>query len=338
MPHSSFIRLLLSAATLALTIACSSPSGPTPPPGGGAPTVQCPADVQAQLIEGTEVPVNYPLAQAVGGAAPVAVACVAPSGSPFVLGDTTVTCTATDSASRTASCTFRVSVTRVPRLRGTRVLAFGDSITWGVVSQPAPNRVRSAGPAGSYPALLQDKLRARYAAQTVEVINEGQPGELLTGEGEDRLERLVERHRPDMLIVLEGVNDIGTKDPELVGDVLRSAVRRAVRANVPLVMVSTLLPGVQGRIKPPDPDRVDALNDEIRSWASAEGAVLVDTFHAVDPMKELFIGQDGLHPTPAGYEFLADVFLDVIKNHFEAAAPADPARLASPTWPFSRRP
>lgn len=328
---------MLSAFALALTLACSSPSAPTPPPATGAPTVQCPADVQAPSLDGTNVAVAYPPPQVAGGSAPVTVACAAPSGSAFAPGDTTVTCTATDSASRTAACTFRVSVTRVPRLRGTTVLAFGDSITWGVVSPPATNRVRSVGPAGSYPALLQEKLTARYAAQTPEVINEGWAGELLTGEGEDRLERVVERYRPDVLIVLEGVNDIGSKDPEFVGDVLRGAVRRAVRMNVPLVLVSTLLPGVEGRIKPPDPERVDALNDEIRSWASVEGAVLVDTFVAVDPMKEILIGQDGLHPTPAGYQFMADVFLDVIKNHFEVPDPAVPAGLNAPAWPFALR-
>lgn len=280
---------------------------------------------------------SYALPQASGGSAPVAVTCVQPPGSSFPLGATPVTCTATDSLQRAAQCSFSVNVSVAPRLRGTKVLAFGDSITWGVVSPAAPMRVRDAGIPGSYPHILQDKLRARYTVQTIDVINAGEPSERITGTGEDRLERVLEAERPDVVIVLEGVNDInsGTVTPHAAGEALRLAVRRAVSMRVPLVFVSTILPGVEGRIKPPNPDKVEELNDEIRSWASREGAVLLDTYVAMEPTKQLLIGEDGLHPTPAGFEFLASVFYEAIKNHFEQPAPA-PAGLGA-AWPFILR-
>jgi lysophospholipase L1-like esterase len=329
---------LLSAAVLTSVAGCSSPSGPTPPPPAPeAPAIVCPADVQSSIAEGTVANVSYAIPQASGGAAPVAVSCAQAPGTDFPIGSTPVTCTATDAQQRIAQCSFNVRVALAPRLRGTKILAFGDSITWGTVS-PAVARVRTAGIPGSYPYILQDKLRARYTAQTITVINAGEPSERITGTGEDRLERVIEAERPDVLILLEGVNDInsGIVTPHATSEALRLAVRRSVNMNVPLVFVSTILPGVEGRIKPPNPQRVNELNDEIRSWAARERAVLLDTYVAVDPLKQMLIGEDGLHPTPAGFEFLASVFADAIKNHFEVPTAA-PASFADPSWPFALR-
>lgn len=335
--HPAFIvRLVLSTVALTGVVACSNPAGPTPPP-SAAPAIVCPTDIKSSIAEGSTATVTYVLPQATGGSAPVSVACVQPSGSTFGLGTTDVTCTATDSASRVGQCAFRVSVAVAPRLKGTKILAFGDSITAGVVSPAAVSRVRSAGIAGSYPYILQERLTARYSAQTIEVINEGWPGEKVTETGEDRLEDVVERYRPDVVIVLEGVNDLSTKTPRVVSETLKLGVRRVIRANVPLVFVSTILPGVEGRIKPPSPLLVNELNDEIRSWAAVERAVLLDTYSAMEPSKQLLIGQDGLHPTPAGYEFMASIFFEAIKNHFEVPGAAAPASSFDPRWPFAAR-
>src|SRR5690606_26901649 len=103
---------------------------------------------------------------------------------------------------------------------------------------------------------------------------------------------------------------------------------RVVRQKVPLIIVSTVLPGVEGRTKPPDPEQVDELNDEIRSWAAAEGAVLVDTFAVIDPMKERLIGTDGLHPTADGYQVMAQTFFEAIQQQFERPLPEAPAGIA----------
>lgn len=336
-PSLSPIRLLLSAFVVTLVAACSNPAGPTPP-AGGAPVLSCPADVVWRIAEGGTGVVDYPPPQVSGGTAPVNVTCVQPAGSSFPIGTTAVACTATDSASRTAQCGFSVSVALIPRLKGTKILAFGDSITWGTSSPPQPMRIRSAGEPGSYPAVLLGLLQTRYAAQTITVINEGLPGEHVTQTGEDRLDRVVDQHRPDVVIVMEGVNDMNDrKNPNTVSDTLRLSVRRVVRMNVPLVMVSTVLPVVEGRGKVVNPAGVDALNAGIRSWAVAERAVLVDGYTIMAPMKELLIGQDGLHPTPAGFEFIANMFFEAIQQHFELPAPAAPASATAPSWPFTMR-
>lgn len=282
---------------------------------------------------------DYPLPQASGGTAPLSVACAIPSGSQFAPGATDVTCSATDAASRTAQCSFRVTVTLVPRLRGTRIVAFGNSITAGEVSPPFGSSVRYLDQANSYPALLQQMLRDRYTAQEIVVFNEGIPGEQVLGTGEGRIEQLAVDHQPDVLIVLEGVNALNTANADAVSEGLRRGVRRAVARGVPLVLVSTILPGVEGRTKPPPADAVEELNEEIRSWAGREGAVLVDSYAVFEPEKALLIGLDGLHPTPVGYQRLAEVFRDAIQAHFELSPAADvppagpaslPARLGLP--------
>jgi len=341
-------RLTLLFTVTALGASCSSPAGPTPPPPTSALTLTCPADVQTGVEEGRAV-VQYPLPQAGGGTVPVAVACTIPSGGEFPIGSTPVVCTATDSAARVAQCAFRVHVSAIPRLRGTKIVAFGDSITAGVASDPLPLARPLIDLEGSYPRTLRDLLAARYTAQSITVINEGIPGESVisaapTGQsGEDRLEDVVLRHRPDVLIVLEGVNGLSSSTVDDISEGLRRGVRRAVRDGVPLVIVSTILPGLPEGTKPPDPKAVDALNHEIRWWAPREAARLADTHPIIAADPRRFIGRDGLHPTPDGFRRMAEHFFEVIKTHFEMPPPAPvpgtnpdsappPAGTSSATW------
>jgi acyl-CoA thioesterase-1 len=263
--------------------------------------------------------------------------CTIPSGSAFPLGTSDVLCTGTDSLARSAQCAFTVTVARTALLKGTTILAFGDSITEGQFSPPAQPMVLDVDPVNNYPALLQASLSARYTSQTITVINGGVGGESVVTRGEDRLEELVLAHRPDVVIVLEGVNDLNQGLAiETVSDALRRGVERTRQHGVPLVLVSTILPGVEGRLKPPNAERVDLLNDEIRHWAGLEGAHLVDMYDVFEPRKALLIGADGLHPTFDGYRVMADTFFEAIRSRFEEPPPPDPAPAGLPARPPSR--
>src|SRR5512139_2097009 len=83
----------------------TSPSRPDPVPSG--PTISCPAGVNATTTT-TTAQVAYAAPVVSGGTQPVSVACTPASGSNFPLGSTNVTCTATDAASRQATCSFPV--------------------------------------------------------------------------------------------------------------------------------------------------------------------------------------------------------------------------------------
>ena len=76
---------------------------------------------------------------------------------------------------RTGTCGFVVSVTAVPQISVTKIVAYGDSLTEGVTS-PDPTTLLLNLP-DSYPMKLQAMMSARYTDQAVEVFNEGCSGE-----------------------------------------------------------------------------------------------------------------------------------------------------------------
>ena len=123
----------------------------------------------------------------------------------FPIGSTTVGCTATDAKQKTASCSFVVAVKAPPRLRSTTFLAFGDSITAGTKSDPVTLRLIPA--AYAYTVLLQTRLAARYTAADAGVWNEGVGGEDAS-EGLVRLRPLLLQFRPEVLLLMEGTNDL----------------------------------------------------------------------------------------------------------------------------------
>ena len=63
--------------------------------------------------------------------------------------------------------------------------------------------------------------------------------------------------------------------------------------------------------------QVLTLNDLIRNGASAEGATFVDLYGALSTNIPLYVGTDGLHPTAAGYQRIADTFFAAIRTAFE---------------------
>lgn len=296
--------------------------------------LSCPADMTLELIDTPTVPLHYQAPTASGGTAPVAVTCTPPSGSTELgPGESRVSCVASDANSRTVECSFGVTVQVVPRLQGTKIVAFGDSMTWGQVSTPAPvTSLRYHDPLVAYPTQLQTLLRERYTSQAdaIQVINEGVPGEqvihTLPGQkgqtGEGRIDDVVDHHEPDVLLVLEGVNGLTYPKANDISEGLRRGIQRARRMGTPLIIVSTVLPGVDGRQKPPDDAAVQRLNAEIREWAGIERVVLVDSYASFAPERDVLIGQDGLHPTPAGYTRLAEIFFAAIQANFELPPPA----------------
>jgi lysophospholipase L1-like esterase len=304
--------------TAALGAACGgSSSGPSPLPF----SLACPSRVDGATTDGAGVAVQFQVT-AQGGRPPATVTCTPASGSTFPIGPTTVSCTATDAAAQTAECSFPVNVTRIPTLAWTRFLASGDSITEGVTSQ-APSVLRRLGLPDAYPGQLEPMLAARYSAQTITVVNRGVAGERLA-QGVDRLPGVLDEERPEVLLLLEGVNNIrNVPTQELAGD-LDEMVRAARRRNVQ-VLLATLLP-ISDEYEAGHPgtqQAIEDLNEEIVDIARKNriGAP-VDLFFVFSGAPSL-IGVDGLHPTPAGYMRMAEVFFDAIRDRYEVQPPAE---------------
>jgi lysophospholipase L1-like esterase len=75
------------------------------------------------------------------------------------------------------------------------------------------------------------------------------------------------------------------------------------------VFIALLPPPIAGRQRSVPDEVVRAFNDQLRTIAAGEGAVLVDLYRALSSDVNRYIGADGHHPTEAGYQRIADEFL-----------------------------
>ena len=190
-------------------------------------------------------------------------------------------------------------------------------MTEGTVS-PALGDVLTAGIPVSYPYKLQERLTATYTAQTSVVLNAGRAGERAV-EGVPRLPDVMREAQPNVLLLMEGVHDLnGNAGISPTVGAIESMIKYA-RAQGVSVFVATLPPQRRGGLRANSVDIVPGFNDEIRKTAAEEGATLVDVNSAFDLG---WIGQDGLHPTEAGYSRLADIFFAAIRSAFEQRSEA----------------
>jgi lysophospholipase L1-like esterase len=328
---------------MAVAAACGdSPTQPSPPVDPGAPTITCPsAPASVQATDSSGAVVTYGLATVALGSTPLTgPTCNPPSGSKFPAGSTAVTCTVSDAKARPASCTFNVVVQPPPKLSLTRFLAFGDSITAGeivgegiVVQGIGVIRPLLVDPFLAYPADLTRNLAIRYSSQQPFVENVGRPGET-TAQGVVRLPtELSAANAPQVLLLLEGANDIGNGDPATVNPGVQDmdAMVRIGKSRGLRVFVGTLPPqnpnactganvpagcvfraGGAGNVVP--------FNNGLKAMAAVENVPLVDVYTAFHGDVTTLIDFDGLHPTANGYQVIANAFSDAIKQNLETAA------------------
>ena len=200
------------------------------------------------------------------------------------------------------------------------VAVLGDSLTDGRGSTTNGN--------DRWPDLLFDRLRAEPATSRVTVLNQAAGGNRVLHDGLGpnalaRLDRDVLAHSGvRWLVVLEGVNDIGTAEAteeaqKQVGDDLLAAYEQIVtRAHAQGIRVygATLLP-FGGNEPYDDPAGLrEATRQRVNTWIRTSGRfdAVVDLDRAVrDPehperlRPDLHDG-DWLHLTPEGYRELAD--------------------------------
>jgi lysophospholipase L1-like esterase len=276
-------------------------------------------------IDGNASPAIYEQPSVTGGKPPINTTCTPASGSIFVLGTSTVTCTATDAILRVSSCAFKVTVTVPPRISAPSFVAFGNSITEGKDgNDPGGHSL-----ANTYPVLLRALLAARYTAQTITVANRGCGGERAVagldncgqGGGVVRLPGVLNADRPQVLLLEEGINDLGD-DPRAIGpmvDALADMIQEA-RARGIQVFVATLLPERPGAPKAAAVSLITPANERIRQMAAYEGARLVDLYEGFGGSPDPYIGADGLHPNQLGYQKIAELFFDAIRATLEVSS------------------
>lgn len=175
---------------------------------------------------------------------------------------------------------------QLPRLNGNdTILAFGDSLTYGT----------GANLDTAYPAVLE-KLSGHS------VINAGVPGET-TAEGLQRLSATLEEHRPKLVLLCLGGNDM-----------LRQQNRAAMESNLRQMILEIRAAGMQvvliGVPEPKlfsgTPDLYEKLADEFD--LPFEGEV----FNEV--LKNPRLKSDPIHANAAGYRVVAERLAELLKD------------------------
>jgi lysophospholipase L1-like esterase len=278
-----------------------SPMAPTP-----QLQVFCPANASAVAAFGDSAAnVSFADPTTNGGKAPVSTTCSPASGGSFAIGTTPVSCIGTDAAGKTASCTLTVTVAAAPpRIALTNFMAFGDSMTEGKTSV-APALLFPT----SYTLKLASMLQARYTDQTIVLATEGNGGEK-AADGVDRFNTALATDNPQAVLLMDGANDISKLKDEGVDPAIDALSQMAFSATSRglVVFLATLPP------EKPSTDgfqSLPSLNAKIVNLAIKRHLELVDVNAAFHGDLSL-ISADGLHPTDAGYQVIAQTFFDRI--------------------------
>ena len=327
--------LVAAVITIALTAACSkTPTAPTPPPPpppppvASPPTLTCLEGLGRSTTNAAGLELHFDSPRVTDGQGSVNVSCTPGSGHTFPIGTTNVSCTATDSLNRTATCSFDVTISKLPVLSRTRFLAFGDSITAGEVTVPVGSLFTGFGtvskqvvvPAAAYPAVLDRTLKGRYSAQAseIEVGNFGRGGEKAI-DARNRYFSALSSFQPHAVLLMIGYNDIPSGADGAASSAANEVRIMAAEARLRgmRVFVATLAPPRPGGGKAISQFLIDDFNGRVRALANTEGAVLVDVYLGLLSDVQRYIGVDGLHPNEAGYAKIADLFFQAIQNTFE---------------------
>jgi lysophospholipase L1-like esterase len=202
----------------------------------------------------------------------------------------------------------------------TRFMAFGDSITAGALSEFDGGFIMG-DEANSYPTVLLSMLRQYNQPQSFTVLNRGVPGETARV-GVDRLPVELNTHRPQVVLLLEGINDLNFDVPvNQVAANVQYLVQTARLFNC-TVLVATMpqtyysVDPNTGRVRYNSTEKIQPFNDEVRRLVSGlQNVHIVDIYSAFGNDRSL-MGGDGLHPSLAGYQRMAQVFHQRISQIF----------------------
>jgi lysophospholipase L1-like esterase len=209
-------------------------------------------------------------------------------------------------------------------LGATRFLAFGDSITWGQISS-FDQGIIVADPSGSYPRLLREMLNGYNLPGGFAVLNYGVPGETART-GVDRLPGVLgsfaPADKPQVVLLLEGINDMNVNNasPSQVATNVLNLVQIARLHNC-TVLVATMPQTYHstypsGETRTQSAEKIVPFNNEVRRLVSGlQNVHIVDVYSAFGNDRSL-IGGDGLHPSPAGYQRMAQVYHQRISQIF----------------------
>lgn len=170
----------------------------------------------------------------------------------------------------------------------TKILAFGDSLTAGY----------GVSKALSYPSVLSELLSS-------EVFNEGVSGEM-SEQGLARLPALLEKYKPDILVLCHGANDIlRRQDLQKMQENLSKMVSMAKEKGVYVLLVGVPTYGILSF-------NVPSLYYDV---AKMHGIEIEDT-SLPTIMETNDLKSDQVHPNAQGYNMMALRIAKLLTNHY----------------------
>ena len=195
------------------------------------------------------------------------------------------------------------------------VLAFGDSITYGVGDGEEPGAFVEESPltdgTGGYPARLQ-------TLGGFPVINDGVPGEQLVFQGVDRVPSAVQSSTANIVILYEGNNDAFNNVSDSVYGVELQRAINVVKALGKTPVLVTLYPTCCNHA--PEGQNIPGLDQQILDLSSVNSLSLVDLYHAwqttCDTIPDCYLINmpEGLHPNSVGYDVIAQMMLATLSG------------------------
>ena len=175
---------------------------------------------------------------------------------------------------------------RVAKLATTDiVLAFGDSLTHGTGAKAEE----------SYPAVL-----SQLVGRTV--VRAGAPGEQSAG-GLERLPGVLDEHRPRLVIVCLGGNDMLRKQPQdVIESNLRAMLREIRSRGMDAVLIGVPAPGLITSA----PEFYDKLAKEF--GIPYEGKIVTSVLYKPE------LKSDPIHPNADGYRRIAEAMAKLLRD------------------------
>lgn len=168
---------------------------------------------------------------------------------------------------------------------GDVVLAFGDSLTYGTGAKPEE----------SYPAVL-----AQLTGRTV--VRAGIPGEQTAG-GLQRLPGVLDEHRPRLVIVCLGGNDMLRKQAHAsIESNLRAMLREIRSRGIDAMLVGVPAPGLITSA----PEFYEKLAKEF--GIPYEGKIVTSVLYKPE------LKSDPIHPNADGYRKMAEAVAKVLRD------------------------
>lgn len=168
---------------------------------------------------------------------------------------------------------------------GDVVLAFGDSLTYGTGAKPEE----------SYPAVL-----AQLTGRTV--VRAGVPGEQTAG-GLQRLPGVLDEHRPRLVIVCLGGNDMLRKGaPQNIENNLREMLKTIKSRGMDAMLVGVPAPGLITSA----PEFYEKLAKEF--GIPYEGKIVTSVLYRPE------LKSDPIHPNADGYRRMAEAIAKLLRD------------------------